>query len=288
MESDASLRLLVQEVFCAPDLLRLIGPVAEVIRNRMTQITGALARRAQRWGDTRAGELTMWLALLAAVDGSRRASSSVEIERAYSWARAQFEQAMASVHFGTPSESATLDASDVATTLAILARSIGDVELQTGDVVPGQAGLLRHSSEPRDIREGDGSPHQRSAYEGELAARELRSWIVSWLAHRLQIPVSQVEAGQSFADHGLDSVASVELAKALSDRLGRELDETLLWNFATIGALVDHLVGPSRAVADDSSPGRRTAGTGDRANSTTASSLDDEVARLERELKSRS
>jgi alkylation response protein AidB-like acyl-CoA dehydrogenase/acyl carrier protein len=288
MESDASLRLLVQEVFCAPDLLRLIGPVAEVIRNRMTQLTGALARRAQRWGDTRAGELTMWLALLAAVDGSRRASSSVEIERAYSWARAQFEQAMASVHFGTPSESATLDASDVATTLAILARSIGDVELQTGDVVPGQAGLLRHSSEPRDIREGDGSPHQRSAYEGELAARELRSWIVSWLAHRLQIPVSQVEAGQSFADHGLDSVASVELAKALSDRLGRELDETLLWNFATIGALVDHLVGPSRAVADDSSPGRRTAGTGDRANSTTASSLDDEVARLERELKSRS
>jgi acyl-CoA synthetase (AMP-forming)/AMP-acid ligase II/alkylation response protein AidB-like acyl-CoA dehydrogenase/acyl carrier protein len=288
MESDASLRLLVQDVFCAPDLVRFIGPMAEAVRHRMTQLSGALARRAQRWGDTRAGELTMWLTLLAAVDGARRAASSPELERAYAWAQAQFEQAMTSVRSGTPSESATIDASDVAATFAAFAHSIGDVEHDPEDSASRNGGTWQHAAPSSDRRTG--STSERSPYQGEAAARELRSWIVSWLAHRLQLPVSQVEAERSFADHGLDSVASVELAKALSDRLGRELDETLLWNFATIEALVDHLVGTGRVSASVSSAERPVAPAPKAPPETagTAPSVEDEMARLERELKLRS
>jgi acyl-CoA synthetase (AMP-forming)/AMP-acid ligase II/alkylation response protein AidB-like acyl-CoA dehydrogenase len=126
MEGDASLRRLVQEVFCAPDVVEWIRPLVEAVRQRMTQLSGALARRAQRWGHTRAGELTAWLVLLAAVDGARRTGSSVELERAHAWAYAKFEHALSSVRFGRPSDAAALDSSDVAATFAGYARTIGD------------------------------------------------------------------------------------------------------------------------------------------------------------------
>jgi acyl-CoA synthetase (AMP-forming)/AMP-acid ligase II/alkylation response protein AidB-like acyl-CoA dehydrogenase len=127
MEDAASLRLLIEEVFCAPDAVRWIGPLVETVRQRMTHLSGALARRAQRWGHTRAGELTTWLVLLAAVDASRRVASTAELERAYVWAQANFERGLYSVRLGTPSESAILDTSDVAATFATYARTIGDL-----------------------------------------------------------------------------------------------------------------------------------------------------------------
>jgi acyl-CoA synthetase (AMP-forming)/AMP-acid ligase II/alkylation response protein AidB-like acyl-CoA dehydrogenase/acyl carrier protein len=286
MDEDASLRLLLQDVFGAPDLVRWIGPTVDAVRHRMTKLRGALASRAERWGHTRAGELTMWLTLLAAVEGTRRFAPSTEVERAHNWALTQFEEALASVRFGTPSESAALDASDVAATFAACARSIGTIETEALSEEPGRD---TPASAPRIRRAERASTSTKvPSPERESVAREMRSWIVSWLAHRLQIPVTQVEPGRSFADHGLDSVASVELAKALSDRLGRDLDETLLWNFSTIEALVEYLVGPRESSEVDSwtesgvSPTPRSAAHPDD------SVLEEEIARLEAELKSRS
>jgi acyl-CoA synthetase (AMP-forming)/AMP-acid ligase II/alkylation response protein AidB-like acyl-CoA dehydrogenase/acyl carrier protein len=281
MEGDASLRMLVQEVFCAPDLVRWIGIVVETVRQRMTRLSGALARRAQRWGHTRAGELTTWLALLAAVDGSRRAAPSAELERARAWAQAQFEHVLASVRFGTPSETATLDTSDVVATFAAYARTTGDLAADRTTPEPPLSGI--GSWEHAPPHHGARTPLD-SQYSTQSAARELRSWIVSWLARRLQIPVSKIESGRSFADHGLDSVASVELAKALSDKLSRELDETLLWNFATIEDLVEYLARP----ATHSSTEPSAAPTPPSATHAVATPLDDEMTRLENELKSRS
>jgi hypothetical protein len=79
----------------------------------------------------------------------------------------------------------------------------------------------------------------------------------------------------------------VEFAKALADRVGISLDETLLWNFPTIDSLLTYLENPqgksvspatgaSQAAAPESSPGGGS------------SSIEDEFARLERELKRRS
>jgi thioester reductase-like protein len=209
MEGDAALRELLEEVFGAPGIVRWIDLVVDAVRQRMKTLHGALARRPQRWGDTRAGELSAWLALLAAVDGARSETPSAEIDRARAWAHAQFEHALSCVRFGTPSEMATVDASDVAATFAAYARTIGDLD---------------------EAAAAPSSPVSPSD--------ELRGWIVSWVAHRLRVPISEVDVARSFADHGLDSIAAVELSVELSEKLGCRLDETLLWNFSTIAALV--------------------------------------------------
>jgi hypothetical protein len=85
-------------------------------------------------------------------------------------------------------------------------------------------------------------------------------------------------------------MAAVELAKALSDKLGIALDETLLWNFATINDLLDHLQAESHVGAPSSqqlasSTEARAATSAPKAVSDGA--LDDELDRLELELKRR-
>jgi acyl-CoA synthetase (AMP-forming)/AMP-acid ligase II/alkylation response protein AidB-like acyl-CoA dehydrogenase len=130
METDASLRLLVEEVFCAPEAVRWIGPVKDAVHQSVRNLSGALAPRARRWTHTRGGELASWLVLLAAVERARREAPTAELERAHGWAHAQLERALTSVRSGTPSETATLDASEVASMLAVYARDIGELELE--------------------------------------------------------------------------------------------------------------------------------------------------------------
>ena len=288
MESDASLRMLVQEVFCAPDLARWIAVAVEAVRQRMTRLSGPSARRAQRWSHTRAGELAAWLALLAAVEGSLRATPSPELERARGWAQANFEQMLASVRFGTPSEIATLDASDIAATLAPYTRASGHADRDAATAEPEPAEARSQDNEARRTRGKNGASelHVRPSTTATDAG-ELRSWVMSWLSRHLRIPISKIESGRSFADYGLDSVASVELAKALSDALGRELDETLLWNFATIESLVEYLVSPASESAENPAA-ETTAWVPPSSTHLAAARLDDELDRLERELKSRS
>jgi alkylation response protein AidB-like acyl-CoA dehydrogenase/acyl carrier protein len=277
MVSDASLRVVIEEVLQAPELLHWILPVTEAVRHRMTLLDGALLPRAQRWGHTRAGELSTWLMLLAAVEGTRRRAASAELDRTHTWARAQLEQALSAVRVGTPSETATLDSSEIALAFASYARTIGEPTLQRAGV--GEAASLA-TGEPESPREAG-----KTKPTSDATRRELRSWVTLWLSRHLRIAVSQVETYRSFADHGLDSVAAVELAKAISDRLGRNLDETLLWNFSTIDQLVEYLVNSEEAPADHPAPDLKA--TAPSASGGESNELEDELALLERELRSR-
>jgi len=270
MTSDASLRIVIEEILRAPSVVQWIQPVIETVRQRMTVLNGALARRAQRWGYTRAGELTTWLVLLAAVEGSLDGVGNAELERTHIWARAQLEEVLSAVRLGTPSETATLDSSEIARAFAAYARAIGDPQLQRST---GEA----QSDANRAELSANALSQTRDAQR-----RELRSWITLWLARHLQVEVSQIEMDRSFADHGLDSVAAVELAQAISNHLARTLDETVLWNFSTIDQLVDYLVQPE-ASAPHAPPTAQPA-----APDAQASELEHEIALLERELRSRS
>jgi alkylation response protein AidB-like acyl-CoA dehydrogenase/acyl carrier protein len=277
MTDDSPLRRLVEEALHAPQISPRIDVALTAVRQRMLHLRGALAARAERWAHTRVGELSAWLVLLAAVDGSRGAKRDLELERAYAWAAAQFEQSLSAVRLGTPSETATLNTSDIAATFAGYARTIGELERCAAESdTPASPPMAARgaSNEALDV------PVSESRSR-EVRAAELTAWTSSWLARRLQVGVSEIECARSFADHGLDSVAAVELAKALSDKLGHPLDETLLWNFSTIDALVSYVVdaerGSARGPSDktDSRPA---------SSSVTESTLDDEVALLEREL----
>jgi acyl carrier protein len=231
--------------------------------------------------------------LLAAVDGSRNTDRSAELERSHAWARAQFQQALSAIRWGTPSETATLDTSDALATFAAYADTIGELRL-----TPHPARRRLDATHVDALAEPttDAPPARSEAIEArfrQAASRTLQDWIVSWLARHLQLSASQVEPSRSFADHGLDSVAAVELAKALSDELGRDLDETLLFSFPTIDALVSYLTAESGNVEiapapnPPPQPAAAVAAT-PRAPASTDSPLDEELARLEQELRSRS
>jgi acyl carrier protein len=114
---------------------------------------------------------------------------------------------------------------------------------------------------------------------------------VAWLADKLRVDESDIDPRRSFADHGVDSLAAAEFAKALADRMSIALDETLLWNFPTIDALLEYLErAPQDADGETSSAqqpsvDRRAAPP---ASSTQAANVADELTLLERELKKRS
>ncbi|MGK7931606.1 MAG: AMP-binding protein [Microcystaceae cyanobacterium] len=71
----------------------------------------------------------------------------------------------------------------------------------------------------------------------------IQNWLINWLAQRLGVSVSSVNPHKAFADYGMDSVIAVELAQAIEDELGKEMqiDATLTWNFPTISALSHYL-----------------------------------------------
>ncbi|HEY5955166.1 MAG TPA: acyl-CoA dehydrogenase family protein, partial [Polyangiaceae bacterium] len=123
-----SLRQLLVDVIPAPAAMNLIDVALETIRLRMQDLNAALARRAQRWARTRAGELGFWIVLLGAVEAKRNESASPDLSRAHAWAAAQFEQALASVRAGTPSEAATAVSLEVRGLFAGYAGTIGEFD----------------------------------------------------------------------------------------------------------------------------------------------------------------
>jgi acyl carrier protein len=233
IDGDAkSLKSLVSSVCGAPEVLPMFDRITNTLRQRLQRSGGGLTRRAQRWSHTRAGELTMWVVLIAAIEGCRRDTPAPELSRAAGWAQAQFEYALSNVELSTPAELAALEAADVTEAFAAYAHTIGDLE-------DDDAQEPADSPPPMGYWEPLSGIHParpvRSAAVGHVPTRdELMDFVASWLSQRVRLPVSKIDPSRSFAEHGLDSMAAVELTKALSDQLGRNLDETLLWNCATI------------------------------------------------------
>ena len=70
---------------------------------------------------------------------------------------------------------------------------------------------------------------------------EIEAWLVSYLADLLGTAPDRVSTRISFSRYGLDSSASIAMASALSDWLGREVDPTINYSYPTIDALARHL-----------------------------------------------
>jgi alkylation response protein AidB-like acyl-CoA dehydrogenase/acyl carrier protein len=286
-------RRFVSDVLKAPEVEPLIERAIVALRSRGVDRSPSASTGVTYWERARAGELATWIALLAAVEGRRRQQSTGELERAATWTRANFERTLAALADEQP---ATGDDGDEAITASVsaYARSVGQIDplLMWGeqpvhpavapDSVPPSS---EHIAPPPSSRHG-AAPASVAPSRGPSSSRDLRAWVKSWLSTRLRVAENQVDPRRSFADHGLDSLAAVEFAKALSDHLGRPLDETLLWNFATIDALVEYLEGsPSRP----DTPPSAGQGTGSRnpSASNDGSDLEAEIARLEDELRRR-
>ncbi|HKO92511.1 MAG TPA: acyl-CoA dehydrogenase family protein, partial [Polyangiaceae bacterium] len=254
------LRKLGAEVLGGTHLEPLVNQAVSALQEAAV-MTAAGPPASRHWMDARAGELTTWIVLLGAVERKRQVASTADLERTIAWIRSNLEGSFAVTRSGPPPE-IRLGAGFVGGTIASYDRSVEGLDA---------AGASR---EPvMQIR-------------GQIAGRGLRAWAVAWLAERLRVEESRIDPRRSFADHGVDSLAAVEFAKALADKVGLSLDETLLWNFPTIDSLLTYLENPqarpgpaSDAPAVESAELRRPV---------QSSSVEEELARLEHELKRRS
>ena len=75
----------------------------------------------------------------------------------------------------------------------------------------------------------------------EISATEIQDWIVAYLANLLEIEPEEVDVTIPFDRYGLDSSAAVGLTGDLEEWLGKEIDPTLLYDYPTVEALVQHL-----------------------------------------------
>ena len=76
-----------------------------------------------------------------------------------------------------------------------------------------------------------------------LSEEEIQDWLIAQLVHRLNIAPTQIDIREPFARYGLASREAVSLVGELEEWLLCELSPTLLWEYPTIKALVQHLTG---------------------------------------------
>ncbi|NEQ38279.1 MAG: aminotransferase class I/II-fold pyridoxal phosphate-dependent enzyme [Okeania sp. SIO3I5] len=70
----------------------------------------------------------------------------------------------------------------------------------------------------------------------------IKSWLVSQLAERLEVDTNEIDIERDFTDYGLNSIEVVNLSGELENLLGRRLPPTLLLDYPTIESLAEYLV----------------------------------------------
>lgn len=75
----------------------------------------------------------------------------------------------------------------------------------------------------------------------DISAPEIQDWLVAYLSDLLKIEPDEVDVTIPFDRYGLDSTAAISLTGDLEEWLGKEIDPTLLYDYPTVEALVEHL-----------------------------------------------
>lgn len=75
----------------------------------------------------------------------------------------------------------------------------------------------------------------------KLSVTEIQAWLVSYIADLLEIESDEVDVTIPFDRYGLDSSAIISLTGDLGKWLGKELDQTTMYDYPSIKILVQHL-----------------------------------------------
>lgn len=73
------------------------------------------------------------------------------------------------------------------------------------------------------------------------SAPEIQDWIVAYLADLLETEPDDIDVTVPFERYGLDSSAAFGMTGDLEEWLQTEIDPTLLYDYPTVEALVQHL-----------------------------------------------
>ena len=76
--------------------------------------------------------------------------------------------------------------------------------------------------------------------------KEIRDRLVQEVAAAANLPPDRIDVREPFASYSIASIEAVQMVGMLEDWLGLTLDETLLWDHATIEALARHLAQATR------------------------------------------
>jgi acyl carrier protein len=78
----------------------------------------------------------------------------------------------------------------------------------------------------------------------------IETWLSRWIADSLGVPVEEIGTTNSLLDFSLSSVNATMMVGDLEDWLGLTLPPTLVWDYASIDALAEYLIGQLQALSE--------------------------------------
>ncbi|TMR20505.1 acyl carrier protein [Nonomuraea turkmeniaca] len=76
-----------------------------------------------------------------------------------------------------------------------------------------------------------------------LTTDALQEWLCAQLAKELELPAGSIDPAEPMATYGLDSVRAITLLTEVEDHVGFEIDPNALWEFPTVAAFAEMVVG---------------------------------------------
>jgi acyl carrier protein len=71
----------------------------------------------------------------------------------------------------------------------------------------------------------------------------IRGWLIGWMANELNLEAREIEPDGAFLSYGMDSMSAMMLVGDLEGLIGKRLPPTLAWDYPTVNALAQHVVG---------------------------------------------
>lgn len=99
----------------------------------------------------------------------------------------------------------------------------------------------RESTLPGAFRSSDRSDSSVVSRSVENLADQIERRILEWLRVRVGVSPDQLDRNRPFAEHGVDSMAAVELSCELENWLGVKLSPMTAWQYPTPAAISRHL-----------------------------------------------
>lgn len=235
-------------------------------------------------------EVGAWALWLAIAERDPQSSTEPDLSAACRWLAEELEASLQRALVPMDEEK-LCSASELERLIRGYEADIGDVQqLREVEVQRLDPILMREPSVPEEIRlsprpvaglilpptpaptEQDMLPS--SALDG-LKVEDVQSFILDWLAHRLQLTPEQLDPQQRFASLGMDSLAAVELMGALQDHFRVEVPATASWSYPTVALLSRQVVQLSQRGAERVASSERAVTAVSPSNGSTSLALED-------------
>jgi|tagenome__1003787_1003787.scaffolds.fasta_scaffold20921076_1 acyl carrier protein len=70
----------------------------------------------------------------------------------------------------------------------------------------------------------------------------LAAWLTECVAAHVEMAPAEIKPAEPMSSYGLDSIGATSLLVQIEERVGRELDANVPWDYPTIDALTDFVL----------------------------------------------